>query len=110
MRDTTYLEVTEDSVAGPEDRDTLEFILNAELFVRSLNEDSELPVQLLATYERPPDGMDDPQVVDFDVDSSVELLPYFADGFELFTECACRVPADNVSLKGYATLGGVHNL
>jgi hypothetical protein len=102
-----YLEVTEEAIAQ-EDRDDLGFVESVTLMMRSLDDTSDLPVIEVAWYDQPWDVDAAPQVLEFDVDSDTELLPYFKTGFQLYTDSIHLVPPDDVSLKGYILFMGEH--
>ncbi len=87
----------------------LEFVQDLEIRVRPVDEDSELPEVTVAWFEAGDEPLDNPYVIEFEVDPSVELLPYFLEGFEFTAEGAWRVPASNVQVRGHAIFSGVHS-
>jgi len=96
------LQVTNDSVEGPEDVDDLKFVKNMTVYVRSLNPDSGLQDAAVAWYyaeEAEDDGTDD---LKFQVSDDIDLAPYVEDGFELYSESFSGHPIDDVSLRGTA--------
>lgn len=102
-----YLEVTDDAM--PEgDEDDLEFLLSATVYMRSRDETSELPDIPVAWYERDEELDDQRPVLDFEVDFTTELQPYFVTGFELYSDAAMIVPEDDVSLQAHIRFMGQH--
>lgn len=102
-----YLEVTDDEM--PEgDEDDQEFLLSATVYMRSLDEHSELPDIPIAWYERDEALEDSRMVLDLEVDFTSELQPYFGTGFELYSDAAMIVPEDDVSLQAHIRFMGQH--
>ena len=102
-----YLDVTDDAMPDG-DEDDLEFLLSATVYMRSLDEHSELPDIPIAWYERD-EAMDDARMVlDFEVDFTSELQPYFVTGFELYSDAVMIVPEDDVSLQAHIRFMGQH--
>jgi len=102
-----YLAVTDDAMPDG-DEDDLEFLLSATVYMRSLDEHSELPDVPIAWYERDEASEDQRMVLDFEVDFTSELQPYFVTGFELYSDAAMIVPEDDVSLRAHIRFMGRH--
>ena len=102
-----YLEVTDDAMLEG-DEDDLEFLVSATVYMRSLDETSELPDIPIAWYERDEELDDQRTVLDLDVDFTSELQPYFVTGFELYSDAAMMVPEDDVSLQAHIRFMGQH--
>lgn len=95
-----YLDVT--PTAEPAgDSDSLDFIDTVDIFVESTQSGSSLPRQRVATLDGVEDGA---RHVEFDCDTSIDLLPYINEGARLTAEATGNQPTDDVSFNGLAIL------
>lgn len=78
------------------DDDTWEFVDEIRVFVRSSVDGSSLPRVEIASVREP--GAVSTLV--FDVDTSVDLLPYVEEGSVVDSEASGTIPADDVSYDG----------
>jgi len=97
------LNVTTDSVSDAKDLDDLSFVESMTIYVRSVKEGSRLPERSVGWYYEDDDTTGDSSVLIFDVDDTIELMPYMQEGFELFSKATSMVPGDDVSIEGVAT-------
>lgn len=87
---------------------SLDFVDSAVLYVRSTMDGSDLPEMAIAWFYRDEDsGTATADLIDFEVDSAIELLPYLEEGFELFTSSSGYVPATDVIIEGVAVFGAI---
>lgn len=101
------IQVTEDAVADDADVDDLQFVDSMVVYVRSLNPDSGLEDLAIAWYYADEAVQEDAGVMPFEVDGDIELLPYLADGFELYSKSVSGVPMDDVSVEGLAVFSAI---
>ncbi len=94
---TLALNITGTEQQG-DDVDDFAFIGEIHVFVRSALPDSGLPRVEIATEVSPGDV----QNFNFDVDSSIDLLPYIEEGSVVESEATGTAPPDTVSYDGQA--------
>jgi hypothetical protein len=105
-----FVEVTDDAVDGVWDRDDLLFVYRVDAWVEPLEPDSDLPRILIAWYDIEEHEPVDPTLIEFEVDGSVEFIPYLKQGCRVVFESVTLIPHDDVSIRVTAEFGGTHEV
>jgi len=101
------IQVTDDAVAGENDVDDLKIVISMVIYVRSLDEESELQdIAIAWYYADEADGLD-AGLIQFELDEETELMPYLEEGFELYSKGVSGVPMDDVSVEGIAVFAAM---
>ncbi len=95
------LEMTDTAKSGPNDRDDFSWIQKVTFYVESENEASTLGRHPVAFIVKP--GAE--TRITLETNRALNLVPYILEGIRITSDLQGRVPEDDVSLIGRATLG-----
>lgn len=95
------LEMTDTAKSGPNDRDDFSWIQRVTFYVESENEASTLGRHPIAFIVNP--GAE--TRIRLETNRALNLVPYILEGIRITSDLQGRVPEDDVSLIGRATLG-----
>ena len=95
--DALTLTVTDTAKADENDEDNFDFLNSVEFFVESRKQGTELDRVLVGSIDPVPAGR---EILDVDVDNSINLKPYAQEGMRITTRGNGSVPPDDVTIAG----------
>lgn len=95
-----WLDVTDTARSGDTDTDDFGFLRSVDVFVESTLSGSSLPRVLVAQAH----DIEPTEHLEFEVEDSIDVLPYADEGSRFVSEVEATAPADDVSFGGRFTL------